>query len=129
MDLLVNVFVVLHLLGMAAIIGSAVFVARGAVTPALLWGARAQLLTGILLVGLLQADDEDVNNTKIGVKLLVAIAVVACAEIAAGKERQGEGPPAAGQRRRRAGAGQRRHRRPLDHRQLTPGSGLGEVRG
>ena len=43
MDLLVNVFVVLHLLGMAAIIGSAVFVARGAVTPALLWGARAQL--------------------------------------------------------------------------------------
>ena len=91
MDLLVNVFVVLHLLGMAAIIGSAVFVARGAVTPALLWGARAQLLTGILLVGLLQADDEDVNNTKIGVKLLVAIAVVACAEIAAGKERRGEG--------------------------------------
>ena len=35
MDLLVNVVVVLHLLGMAAIIGSAVFVARGAVTPAL----------------------------------------------------------------------------------------------
>ena len=31
------------------------------------------------------------NNTKIGVKLLVAIAVVACAEIAAGKERRGEG--------------------------------------
>ena len=82
MDLLVNVVVVLHLLGMAAIIGSAVFVARGAVTPALLWGARAQLLTGILLVGLLQADDEEVNNAKIGVKLLVAIAVVACAEIA-----------------------------------------------
>ena len=93
MDLLVNVFVVLHLLGMAAIIGSAVFVARGAVTPALLWGARAQLLTGILLVGLLQADDEDVNNSKIGVKLLVAIAVVACAEIAAGKERRGEARP------------------------------------
>ena len=91
MDLLVNVVVVLHLLGMAAIIGSAVFVARGAVTPALLWGARAQLLTGILLVGLLQADDEEVNNAKIGVKLLVAIAVVGCAEVAAAKERKGEG--------------------------------------
>ena len=91
MEILVNVFVVLHLLGMAAIIGSALFVARGAVTPALVWGARAQLLTGIALVGLVQMNDEEVNNTKIGVKLLVAIAVVACAEIAAAKERKGEG--------------------------------------
>jgi hypothetical protein len=91
MELLVNVFVVLHLLGMAAIIGSALFVARGAVTPALLWGARAQLVTGILLVGLVQANDEEVDNAKIGVKLLVAVAVVACAEIAAAKERKGEG--------------------------------------
>ena len=91
MDVLVNVFVVLHLLGMAAIIGSAVFVARGAVTPALLWGARAQLVTGIVLVGLVQANDDEVNNAKIGVKLFVAIAVVACAEIAAAKERKGQG--------------------------------------
>ena len=88
-----HVFVVLHLLGMAAIIGSAVFVARGAVTPALVWGARAQLLTGILLVGLVQTNDEEVDNTKIAVKLLVAVAVVACAEIAAAKERKGEGRP------------------------------------
>ena len=91
MDVLVNVFVVLHLLGMAAIIGSALFVARGTVTPALVWGARAQLLTGIILVGLVQANDEEPNNMKIGVKLLVAIAVVACAEIAAAKERKGQG--------------------------------------
>jgi hypothetical protein len=91
MEILVNVFVVLHLLGMAAIIGSAVFVARGAVTPALVWGARAPLVTGILLVGLVQANDEEVDNAKIGVKLLVAIAVVACAEIAAAKERKGQG--------------------------------------
>lgn len=91
MDLLLNLFVVAHLLGMAAIIGSAVFVARGAVTPALVWGARAQLVTGILLVGLVQANDEEVNNAKIGVKLLVAIAVAACAEIAAAKQRKGAG--------------------------------------
>jgi len=32
-----------------------------------------------------------VNNTKMAVKLLVAIAVVACAEIAAAKERKGQG--------------------------------------
>jgi len=91
MDFLVHLFVVAHLLGMAAIVGSAVFVARGAVTPALVWGARAQLVTGIILVGLVQMNDEEVDNTKIGVKLLVAVAVVACAEIAAAKERKGEG--------------------------------------
>ncbi len=91
MEILINVFVVLHLLGMAAIIGSALFVARGAVTPALVWGARAQLLTGIILVGLVQANDEKFDNGWFAVKLLVAIAVVACAEIAAAKERKGQG--------------------------------------
>jgi hypothetical protein len=76
---------------MAAIIGSAVFVARGSVTPALVWGARAQVLTGLLLVGLAEAGDDPVNNAKVGVKLLVAVAVAACAEIAAAKERKGQG--------------------------------------
>jgi len=91
MDLLEHLFVLAHLLGMAAIIGSAVFVARGVVTPALLWGARAQLITGIVLVGIASAGDDEVNNTKITVKLLVAVAVVACAEVAAAKERKGQG--------------------------------------
>ncbi len=44
MELLQHLFVLAHLLGMAAIIGSALFVARGTVTPALVWGARAQLV-------------------------------------------------------------------------------------
>ena len=93
MELLTNVFVVLHLLGLAAIVGSAVFVARGVPTPALVWGARAQILTGLLLVGLNEAGDDPVNHTKIGVKLLVALGVAACAEIAAGRERRGQGNP------------------------------------
>ncbi|HMM93553.1 MAG: hypothetical protein IE926_16850 [Micrococcales bacterium] len=91
MDLLENVFVLLHLLGMAAIVGSAVFVARGRATPALVWGARAQLVTGLVLVGIVESGDEPVNHAKIGVKLVVAIAVAACAEIAAAKARKGEG--------------------------------------
>jgi hypothetical protein len=91
MDVVQNIVVLAHLLGMAAIIGSAVFVARGVATPALLWGARAQLITGILLVGLAESADDPLNRTKVGVKLLVAVAVVACAEIAAAKERKGQG--------------------------------------
>ncbi|WP_404384556.1 hypothetical protein LL946_02770 [Knoellia locipacati] len=92
MDLLKTVFVVLHLLGLLAIIGSVV-VRRGVPTPALVWGARAQIVTGLVLVGLNEAGDGDVNHTKVGVKLLVALAVAACAEIAAGRERRGQGNP------------------------------------
>lgn len=91
MEFLEHLLVLAHLLGMAAIIGSAVFVARGSVTPALVWGARAQLLTGLLLVGLAEAGDDPVNHAKVGIKLVVAIAVAACAEIAAAKERKGQG--------------------------------------
>ena len=91
MEFLEQLLVLAHLLGMAAIIGSAVFVARGGVTPARVWGARAQVLTGLLLVGLAEAGDDPVNNAKVGVKLLVAVAVAACAEVAAAKERKGQG--------------------------------------
>ncbi|KRE62105.1 hypothetical protein [Nostocoides sp. Soil756] len=91
MTLLENVFVLLHLLGMAAIVGSAVFVARGRSTPALLWGARAQIVSGLILVGIAGAGTDPVNHAKIGVKLVIAIAVAACAEIAAAKVRKGEG--------------------------------------
>lgn len=91
MDLVHGLLVLLHLLGMAAIVGSAVFVARGRVTPALVWGARAQVVTGILLVGLAEAGDDPVDNTKVAVKLVVAIAVAACAEIANGGVRRGRG--------------------------------------
>ena len=91
MEFVSHLFVLAHLLGMAAIVGSAVFVARGVSTPALLWGARVQLITGVILVGLAEAGDEDVNHAKIGVKALLAIGVAACAEIAAAKARKGEG--------------------------------------
>jgi hypothetical protein len=91
MEFIEHLFVVAHLLGMAAVIGSAVFVARGRSTAALVWGARAQIVTGLILVGLAEMGDEPVNHTKVGVKLVVAIAVAACAEIAAAKARRGEG--------------------------------------
>ena len=91
MEILEQLFVLAHLLGMAAVVGSAVFVARGAATPALVWGARAQLVTGLVLVGLNEAADDELNTTKVAVKLLVALAVVACAEIAAAGERRGRG--------------------------------------
>ncbi len=93
MEIIEHLVLLLHLLGMAAIIGSAVFVARGAATPALVWGARAQLVTGLILVGIKEAGTDPVNHAKVGVKLLVAVIVVACAEVANAKGRKGEPRP------------------------------------
>ena len=62
---------------------------RDLYTP-LVWSARIQLLLGLVLVGLNEADDQSLNHTKVGVKLLVALAVVACAEIANARHKRGE---------------------------------------
>ena len=92
MGVLIGVFVVLHLLGAAAIIGPWLAAPRaGRIRMAMVWGARAQVVTGIVLVGLheMSSDPSDaLNRTKIGVKLLVALACTACAEIANGRQRR-----------------------------------------
>ena len=94
MELVINIFVVLHLLGMAAIVGG--WIAQrtgGSGMSAIVWGARAQLLTGLLLVGLNEMNDEALIHAKIAVKLLVAIAVAACAEIANARAKKGNPNP------------------------------------
>ncbi len=91
MQIVQHVLVLLHLLGMAAIVGGWLVVrGEGRMVPAIVWGARAQVVTGILLVGVAEALDDHVNNPKIGVKLLVALAVVACAEIGNARQKRGE---------------------------------------
>ena len=90
MDFLTEIFVLLHLLGMAAIIGGWLATRWGGGTIApVVWGARAQLVTGLILVAFAETGDDPVNHPKIGVKLLVAIAVAACAEMAAGRVKRG----------------------------------------
>lgn len=41
----------------------------------MLHGAITQLVTGLLLVGLLEMNDSDVNHIKIGIKLVVTIVI------------------------------------------------------
>jgi len=56
----------------------------------MLWGARAQVVTGVPLVGLGEmTSDDPLNHVKIGVKLVIALAVAALTEIAAGRGRRG----------------------------------------
>jgi hypothetical protein len=91
MEFVEHLLVLIHLLGLAAVIGSAVFVARGRVTRELIWGARIQVLSGLLLVGLKEMGDGGLNHTKIAVKLVIGLLVVGCTEIAGARERKRSG--------------------------------------
>ena len=78
MDLLRDLLVFLHFIGLAALFGG-LFVQLKAdprvVNNAMLHGIATQLVTGLLLVGVLEADDAEVDNAKVGVKLLVALVI------------------------------------------------------
>lgn len=78
MSVVRDLFLVLHFVGLASLLGGFLVQMSAAVkhvNPAMWHGALTQLVTGLALVGLVQADDDEVNNTKIGVKLLVLIAI------------------------------------------------------
>lgn len=85
------ILVIAHLIGMAAILGGALEQWRAgsrAITSVMVWGARAQLVTGLALVGLAEARDVELDYWKITVKLAVALAVAATAEIGAKRARK-----------------------------------------
>lgn len=82
MDVLINVFVALHIIGIASLLGGfltqmkAIGAGTARFTPAMLHGAVTMLVTGVALVGLNQADDQTVNNLKIGIKLAVLVVIL-----------------------------------------------------
>ncbi|GAA4348074.1 hypothetical protein [Angustibacter luteus] len=93
MSVVYNIVVVMHLLGMAAVVGGYLTVLR---QPRVLGimrdGAGTALLAGIVLVGLAESDavDKDLNHAKMGVKLVVALAVLALAIVGAKRDREGK---------------------------------------
>lgn len=82
MDVLIHLFVGLHIIGIASLLGGFLTqmkaMGQGAArfTPAMLHGALTMLVTGAVLVGLNQAQDYSVDNVKIGVKLAVLIVIL-----------------------------------------------------
>ncbi|MET9432845.1 hypothetical protein [Streptomyces sp. NPDC006551] len=97
MDVLINVFVALHIIGIASLLGGFLtqMKAMGAGTarfiPAMLHGALTMLVTGIALVGLNQADDQTVDNVKIGVKMAVLVVILALVYVKRDEERVAKG--------------------------------------
>lgn len=84
MDFLFSLSLFFHILGTAVLVGGWIVTFR---TPTVTgWqhiAAWVQLVTGVLLVGLLEMNDDagPVNHIKIAVKLLVLIGVIVAAVI------------------------------------------------
>jgi hypothetical protein len=77
-----KVLLILHFVGLASLLGGFLVqmsATTRVVNPAMLHGALTQLVTGIALVGVLQAENDPanpVNNTKVAVKLLVLLVIL-----------------------------------------------------
>ncbi|PBC84490.1 hypothetical protein SAMN05428945_0900 [Streptomyces sp. 2224.1] len=82
MDVVINLFVGLHIIGIASLLGGFLtqMKAMGAGTarfvPAMLHGALTMLVTGIVLVGLNQAEDHSLNTIKLGIKMAVLVVIL-----------------------------------------------------
>ncbi|MFV0634698.1 hypothetical protein [Demequina sp.] len=89
MDVARYILIIAHFIGLAAILGPFLEQWRAdakRVTTTMVWGARAQIVTGLLLVGLAEMGDGDLNHVKIAVKVAVALAVAGLAEVGAKRD-------------------------------------------
>jgi hypothetical protein len=84
MDFLHKLFLFVHLLAIAGLIGSLLAqltTESRSVSAVMIWSARIAFLAGLGLVAVLEADDViEVNHAKVGVKLLVALVIVGLLE-------------------------------------------------
>ena len=90
MQILVNILIILHFVGLAFLLGSFLVQIRdiakgkGRVLRGMLDGALTQIVTGVALVGIYSAglvEDETVDNAKIAVKLGVVLVIYVLALI------------------------------------------------
>lgn len=85
MEILKNVVLALHILGVVALLGGVLYqigaarLGKARILPGMMHGAWTMLVTGILLVGLQYPLGNEVNNVKISVKLVVLIAIIVIA--------------------------------------------------
>lgn len=81
MDILIGIVLILHFVGLASLLGGVLvqikdtIAGKGRIIAAMIHGALLQLVTGILLVGFIQMDGGEVNNTKIAFKLGIVIVI------------------------------------------------------
>jgi ABC-type enterochelin transport system permease subunit len=79
MTIVEDVLVLLHFVGWAALLGGMLVQVREParrVLPVMRDGIGTAFVTGLLLVGVLEAGDDPVDHAKIGVKFAVALVVL-----------------------------------------------------
>ena len=80
-----DILLVLHFIGLASLLGGFLVQMRSpdkGVNPAMLHGALTQLVTGLLMMGILEAGllpDEQANVTKLTVKLVIVVVITVLA--------------------------------------------------
>ncbi|MFF3510161.1 hypothetical protein [Streptomyces sp. NPDC002573] len=93
MDVLIHLFVGLHIVGIAALLGGFLTqmkaMGRGTArfVPGMLHGALTMLVTGVALVGLNQAEHHHINTIKIGIKLALLIVILGLVYVKRDEER------------------------------------------
>jgi len=86
MEFIYNLVVILHFIGLASLVGGFIVQIKSAdkgVNAAMLHGALTQLVTGLIMVGMVEggAVDDELNMTKISVKLAIVLVVTVLAFI------------------------------------------------
>ncbi len=91
MTFLTGLLVFLHLVGAAIIVGTWIYTLKlPTVSPGQFHASLLSLVTGVLLVGIHEMGDGEVNRTKITVKLLIALVVAVAAFVGHRRTRRGE---------------------------------------
>lgn len=84
---IINAFVVLHFIGLASLLGGFLVQMKSLrsgtakIIPAMVHGAWTMLITGLVLVGMHEwlgsmTEGHEINNMKIGVKLIVVLVIL-----------------------------------------------------
>ncbi|WP_407560644.1 hypothetical protein [Streptomyces sp. 184] len=82
MDVLINLFVAMHVIGIAALLGGWLTQLKSLssgevrIVPSMVHGSLVMLVTGVALNGLNEADDVELNQTKLGVKAVILIVIL-----------------------------------------------------
>ena len=91
MNIVYNFMVFLHIIGAAMIVGIwIVQMQKPTVHPRQFDGAALQLITGIVMMGLIPALDMNANYAKLGIKLAIAVVVAVLAFIGSRKYKKDE---------------------------------------
>jgi cytochrome bd-type quinol oxidase subunit 2 len=94
-DVVYNIVVVLHFVGLAMLLGAfllQITAKEKVVTRWMFDGAMTQLLTGLIMVGMLEsgamgeAEKAEVDTTKIAIKLVIVIVVAVLAAVGRRKQ-------------------------------------------